>query len=177
MLASLSSSHAVTPHADTAPLCHTASSHQMSHTQIQNRERQKATISNLEAEVAQKLAELQVLSQENEVLKLRSAVLEAVTSGREYHVSVGVQDTAHKPCLLAAGWWLAVTVCWPIGGRAVVCCSIRAQAVRSPCCHASRPCACLLCVWSDAPAVIDALANCCPVAAPVPHYPDAPPHR
>lgn len=51
------------------------------------RERQKATISNLEAEVTQKLAELQMLSEENEMLKLRSAVLEAVTSGREYHVS------------------------------------------------------------------------------------------
>jgi hypothetical protein len=52
------------------------------------RERQKATISSLEAEVNQKLAELQLLSEENEMLKLRSAVLEAVTSGREYHVSV-----------------------------------------------------------------------------------------
>lgn len=51
------------------------------------RERQKATISTLEAEVSQKLAELQVLADENEMLKLRSAVLEAVTSGREYHVS------------------------------------------------------------------------------------------
>lgn len=53
------------------------------------RERQKATISSLEAEVTQKLAELEVLSAENEMLKLRSAVLEAVTSGREYHVSAG----------------------------------------------------------------------------------------
>lgn len=51
------------------------------------RERQKATISSLEAEVTQKLAELEALSAENEMLKLRSAVLEAVTSGREYHVS------------------------------------------------------------------------------------------
>lgn len=50
------------------------------------RERQKATISTLEQEVTQKLAELQALSEENEMLKLRSAVLEAVTSGREYHV-------------------------------------------------------------------------------------------
>jgi hypothetical protein len=41
----------------------------------------------LEAEVTRKLAELQTLSEENEMLKLRSAVLEAVTSGREYHVS------------------------------------------------------------------------------------------
>jgi hypothetical protein len=51
------------------------------------RERQKATISTLETELLQKLAELQVLEEENEMLKLRSAVLEAVTSGREYHVS------------------------------------------------------------------------------------------
>jgi Tfp pilus assembly protein PilN len=51
------------------------------------RERQKATISTLETELSQKLAELQVLEEENEMLKLRSAVLEAVTSGREYHVS------------------------------------------------------------------------------------------
>jgi hypothetical protein len=55
---------------------------------LYRRERQKATISSLEAEVNQKLAELQLLSEENEMLKLRSAVLEAVTSGREYHVSV-----------------------------------------------------------------------------------------
>jgi hypothetical protein len=59
------------------------------------RERQKATISTLEAEVSQKLAELQVLEQENDMLKLRSAVLEAVTSGREYHVS-------NRSCILHA---------------------------------------------------------------------------
>lgn len=60
------------------------------------RERQKATISSLEAEVTAKLAELQVLSQENEMLKLRSAVLEAVTSGREYHVSMESRPRARQ---------------------------------------------------------------------------------
>lgn len=51
------------------------------------RERQKAAISSLEAELSQKLSELQLLSEENHYLKLRSAVLEVVTSGREHHVS------------------------------------------------------------------------------------------
>jgi hypothetical protein len=52
------------------------------------RERQKATIANLEAEVTARLAQLQALSEENETLKLRTSVLEAVTSGREYHMRV-----------------------------------------------------------------------------------------
>eukprot|EP00878_Enallax_costatus_P000701 GHUV01000811.1.p1 GENE.GHUV01000811.1~~GHUV01000811.1.p1 ORF type:complete len:928 (+),score=335.74 GHUV01000811.1:282-3065(+) len=52
------------------------------------RERQKETISNLEAEVTEKLAQLQALSAENEMLKLRSAVLEATVKGREYHMRV-----------------------------------------------------------------------------------------
>jgi hypothetical protein len=37
--------------------------------------------------VIEKLAQLQSLSAENEMLKLRSAVLEATVKGREYHVS------------------------------------------------------------------------------------------
>eukprot|EP00879_Flechtneria_rotunda_P000231 GHRR01000309.1.p1 GENE.GHRR01000309.1~~GHRR01000309.1.p1 ORF type:complete len:945 (+),score=429.08 GHRR01000309.1:255-3089(+) len=52
------------------------------------RERQKETISNLEAEVIQKLAQLQALSAENEMLKLRSAVLEATVKGRECHIEI-----------------------------------------------------------------------------------------
>ncbi|WIA41512.1 hypothetical protein OEZ86_008883 [Tetradesmus obliquus] len=52
------------------------------------RERQKETISSLEAEVTEKLAQLQALSAENEMLKLRSAVLEATVKGREYHMKI-----------------------------------------------------------------------------------------
>lgn len=68
--------------------------------------------------MAQKLAELQVLSQENEVLKLRSAVLEAVTSGREYHVSClcRTEQTSHHAC-----WLLAVIVCWPAADTGISC--------------------------------------------------------
>jgi NADH:ubiquinone oxidoreductase subunit F (NADH-binding) len=58
------------------------------------RERQKETISSLEAEVTEKLAQLQALSAENEMLKLRSAVLEATVKGREYHVSAAVATCA-----------------------------------------------------------------------------------
>lgn len=60
------------------------------------RERQKETISNLEAEVTEKLAQLQALSAENEMLKLRSAVLEATVKGREYHVSKDEQAVCHS---------------------------------------------------------------------------------
>uniref|UniRef100_A0A383WD44 BZIP domain-containing protein n=1 Tax=Tetradesmus obliquus TaxID=3088 RepID=A0A383WD44_TETOB len=52
------------------------------------RERQKETISSLEAEVTEKLAQLQALGAENEMLKLRSAVLEATVKGREYHMKI-----------------------------------------------------------------------------------------
>ncbi|KAF8063038.1 Orct2 [Scenedesmus sp. PABB004] len=52
------------------------------------RERQKEAISSMEAEVAAKLAQLQVLSAENEMLKLRAAVLDATVKGRDYHLRV-----------------------------------------------------------------------------------------
>lgn len=96
--------------------------------------------------MAQKLAELQVLSQENEVLKLRSAVLEAVTSGREYHVSCAGQQTSH------ACWLLAVTVCWRTADSGVSC-SRRTGKIHSFVSNAVRPtlstmcttmCVCLL---------------------------------
>eukprot|EP00775_Hariotina_reticulata_P001596 gene1596-1936_t len=51
-------------------------------------ERQRETITRLEAELIEKLARLSALSEENEVLKLRSAVLEAAVKGREYHFKV-----------------------------------------------------------------------------------------
>lgn len=51
------------------------------------RERQRATIGSLEAELSAKLAALKTLTCENEKLKLRAAVLEATVNGREYHVS------------------------------------------------------------------------------------------
>lgn len=73
------------------------------------RQRQKATISNLEAELTQKLAELQMLSEENEMLKLRSEVLEAVTSGREYQVRATADSQQGQ--LLAGGWsWLLLAL-------------------------------------------------------------------
>lgn len=43
-------------------------------------------MSSLEAEVAEKLAQLQMLSAENEMLKLRAAVLEATVASREDQV-------------------------------------------------------------------------------------------
>lgn len=49
-------------------------------------------MSTLEAEVAEKMAQLQVLSAENEMLKLRAAVLEATVANREDQVS-GAADS------------------------------------------------------------------------------------
>jgi hypothetical protein len=74
------------------------------------RERQKETISSLEAEVTEKLAQLQALSAENEMLKLRSAVLEATVKGREYHVSAAV----------------TAATCW--GCYSVDCCTVQCWA-------------------------------------------------
>lgn len=50
--------------------------------------------------MTRKLAELHTLSEENEMLKLRSAVLEAVTSGREYHVSIIIGSSSSSMPLL-----------------------------------------------------------------------------
>jgi hypothetical protein len=50
------------------------------------RERQKAQISSLEAEVMGKLAELQVLEAKNALLKRKSKVLEAAVASREHAV-------------------------------------------------------------------------------------------
>eukprot|EP00775_Hariotina_reticulata_P004392 gene4392-4645_t len=51
-------------------------------------ERQRDTISSLEAELSDKLAQLQVLAAENELLKLRSTVLEATVKGRECQMKI-----------------------------------------------------------------------------------------
>jgi hypothetical protein len=51
------------------------------------RERQRATISSLEAALSERLGQLALLSQEQQKLRLRAAVLEATVCGREYYVS------------------------------------------------------------------------------------------
>lgn len=53
-----------------------------------NRERQKEMINNLQKEVEDKMGQLQLLSAENEILKLRTSVLESAVSNRELAVSI-----------------------------------------------------------------------------------------
>ncbi len=50
------------------------------------RDRQRALISSLEQDVADKLDALRLLAAENEVLRLRSSVLENAVKGREMQV-------------------------------------------------------------------------------------------
>jgi hypothetical protein len=57
------------------------------------RERQKCLIRSLESEVAGRLAELSLLTEEHEVLQLRSDVLQGAVACREDHVST------HSCCL------------------------------------------------------------------------------
>jgi hypothetical protein len=51
------------------------------------RERQRATIGSLEVQLSQRLGQLQLLTEEQQKLRLRAAVLEATVCSREYHVS------------------------------------------------------------------------------------------
>ena len=55
---------------------------------LPNRERQRDIIAALEAEVTERLAQLRALSAENELLQLRSSVLETAVQGREYQVGL-----------------------------------------------------------------------------------------
>jgi hypothetical protein len=63
------------------------------------RERQKELISELESEVVQKMEQVELLAEENKLLKLRTRVLEHAVEGREYQVRGGGSRAA-----VAARW-------------------------------------------------------------------------
>jgi hypothetical protein len=73
------------------------------------RERQRDTISSLEAELSDKLAQLQVLAAENELLKLRSTVLEATVKGSECQVG-GLRQHSRLGGLGLGAW--GCRACW-----------------------------------------------------------------
>lgn len=66
------------------------------------RERQRATISGLEAQLSQQLGQLALLSEQQQKLRLRAAVLEATVCGREYYVS-GADVSGHLEQWLLCG--------------------------------------------------------------------------
>jgi hypothetical protein len=63
------------------------------------KERQRSVVGQLEAELQEKMSQLQVLSAENEMLKLRAAVLEATVQSREDQVRT-LQATLHRESVL-----------------------------------------------------------------------------
>jgi hypothetical protein len=64
------------------------------------RERQRGLVASLEAELEGKLGQLQLLAAENEMLKLRAAVLESTVASREVAVSCFGDACSSKGCLL-----------------------------------------------------------------------------
>jgi hypothetical protein len=94
-VASAPASAASTAAAAAAAAAMAAVPHAHAHMQLQQfglhgvkkpKERQRSVVGQLEAELQEKMAQLQVLSAENEMLKLRAAVLEATVQSREDQV-------------------------------------------------------------------------------------------
>jgi hypothetical protein len=79
------------------------------------RERQKGLVATLEAELEGKLGQLQLLSAENEMLKLRASVLESTVASREYAVSALEIATQGSAWICHAGY-AACAVAWMSAG-------------------------------------------------------------